>query len=434
METSSDMKNKLPAFIRFIRVVIVVAIGIAIAFVLVISREKPEKKDVAKTPPAVNVITVEPVSKVMTVDAFGTVIPRVQIKIAAEVPGRIDYIHPSFAEGGRIKKGDLLIRIDQRSYELDRQAAQVNVRQAKTDIESLEKDIENLKKDLALSRANMELVQKEFDRIAALSKNQFASRTMLDKAEQQYLQSRIAFQNIQNRMIMTQPMMEQKNAALSMARVNFEKADLAWKKARITSPFDGWVLSKTMETGDYVNPGQIIGSIYQKDSLDVDVSIPLEDMKWIDPVLKKGQTPLAKVTVAGLGDGSSSHIYPARLARFKANIDEKTRTLPLTLEIQTKGTEHAGVFDLKPGAFVKCSIQGVEYETVFVLPRHLLKPGDLLFVIADSRLAMRKATVLRKIDEDVFIIDGLNPGDKIVTSPLPGAVEGMALTIKTNGN
>lgn len=434
METSSDTKNKLPAYVRFLRVVIVLAIGVAIAFVLVISKEKPEKKDVVKTPPAVKVIVVEPVSKVMTVDAFGTVIPRVQIKIAAEVPGRIDYIHPSFAEGGQIKKGDLLIRIDQRSYELDRQAAQVKVRQAKTDIESLEKDIENLKKDLALSQANMDLAQKEFERISALSKNQFASRTMLDKAEQQYLQAKIAFQNIANRLIMTQPMMEQKKAALSMARVNFEKADLAWKKARIMSPFDGWVLSKMMETGDYVNPGQIIGSIYQKDRLDVDVRIPLEDMKWISPVLKKGQTPLAQVSMTGLGESSTGHVYPAKLARFKANIDEKTRTLPMTLEIQTKGTENAGVFDLKPGAFVKCSIQGVEYENIFVLPRYLLKPGDLLFVITDNRLAMRKVTVLRKIDDDVFILGGLNPGDKIVTSPLPGAVEGMALTIKTNRN
>lgn len=433
METSSDTKKNLPAFIRFLRVILVLAIGLGVAVVLVVSKEKPEKMDIVKTPPAVKTIEVAPESKVMTVDAFGTVKPRKQINIAAEVPGRIDYIHPSFTEGGQIKKGDLLIRIDQRSYDLDRQAAQVSVRKAKTDIESLEKDIENLKKDLALSQSNVDLSKKEFERITALNKNQFASRTILDKAEQQYLQSKIGFQNIHNRMIMTQPMMDLKKAALSMARVNFEKADLAYKKARIVSPFDGWVMNKRMETGDYVNPGQSIGTIYEKNSLDVDVSIPLENMKWIEPVLKNGQKAVAQVTMAGLEGTTDDYVWSARLARFKANIDEKTRTLPMTLEIEPLGKRQNGTYDLKPGSFVKCSIQGIKYDNIFVLPRHLLKAGDFIFLVTDNHLEMRKVTVLRKIDEAVFILDGLSPGDKIIVSPLPGAVEGMPLTIKTNG-
>jgi RND family efflux transporter MFP subunit len=432
METSSDTQKSLPVILRILRFLVVILIGVGVAAGLILSKKKPEQQNVIKTPPSVRAIVVSPESKVMEVEAFGTVKPRTLVKIAAEVPGKIEYIHPSFIEGGRINKDDLLIRIDQRSYKLDRQSAEVKVRQARTDIESLTQDIENLKNDIKLSESNASLAQKEFKRISALSENQFASKTMLDRAEQQYLQAKIALQNISNRLVMTRPMMEQKEASLSMAKLNFQKADLAYNKTRIVSPFDGWVLKKMLEAGEYVNPGQIIGSIYEKDSLDVDISIPLEMMKWVNPVMENGQTPEAQISIAS-SEGIITHTWQAKVARFKANIDEKTRTLPMTLEINLAGKKQNGVFDLRPGAFVKCSIQGVIHDNIFVVPRHLLKTGDILFTINDSHLKMKKVSVLRKFEEEVFINDGLNPGDKIISSPLPGALEGMMLTIKTNG-
>ena len=49
-------------------------------------------------------ITVQPVSRAMNVDAYGTVKPGKLVKIAAEVPGEIAYISPAFVEGGVIKK------------------------------------------------------------------------------------------------------------------------------------------------------------------------------------------------------------------------------------------------------------------------------------------------------------------------------------------
>ncbi len=434
METLSERKRSLPVILRFIRVIFVLLLSVGVAIVLIRLKEKPKQQNIVKTPASVKIIEAQMVSKVMTVEAFGTVKPRTLVKVAAEVPGRIDYIHPSFIEGGQISKGDLLVRIDQRSYKLDRQSAQVKIRQAKTDIKSLKQDIDNLKSDMGLSQANVNLTKKEFERISALTKNQFASKTALDRAEQQYLQTKIAFQNIRNRMVMTRTMMEQREAALSMAKVNFEKADLAYQKARIVSPFDGWVLGKMLETGEYVNPGQVIGSIYEKDSFDVDISIPLENMKWINPILQKGQTPVAQVSIANF-KGEDAYRWPAKVARFKANVDEKTRTLPMTLEINPADAKakRNSLFDLKPGAFVKCTIQGTTYDNIFILPRYLLRAGDLLFVINDDHLKMKKVTVLRKFEDKVFISDGLKPGDKIISSPLPGALEGMPLTIKTNG-
>ncbi len=432
MEKSSGVKKVTSFFLRFLRVVVVLVIAIALAKLLISLKKEPEKKEIVKTPPSVKVMVTTPVSKVMTVDAYGTVKPRKLVKIAVEVPGRIDYIHPSFIEGGVIEKGEVLIGIDQKSYKLDRQTGQVRIRQAKTAIESLKQDIENLKNDIRLSKANVSLTQKELKRVKALTENQFASKNTLDKTEQQYLQAKIALQNINNRLSLTDTLMEQKKAALTMAQVDFQKADLALNKTQIKAGFNGFVLDKFAEKGEYVNPGQTIGSIYQKDSLDVDVRIPLEKMKWIESSFENGKTPDAKVMVANF-DGMKSFVWNAKVVRVKAKIDEKTRTLPMTLEILNPDVKIKNIFDLKPGTFVKCSIIGETFENIFVLPRYLLKRDNIFFTVNDSHLKMKKVRVLRKFEDEIYINEGLAPGDKIIFSPLPGAIEGMELTIKLNG-
>ena len=432
MEKTSGVNKYTSFFLRFLRVVVVLAIAIALAKLLISLKKEPEKNEIVKIPPSVKVMIATPVSKVMKVDAFGIVKPRKLVKIATEVPGRIDYTHPSFIEGGQIFKGELLVRIDQRSYKLNQQTGQVRIRQAKTDIESLKQDIKNLRNDIKLSKANLDFAKKEFKRVKALSENQFASKNSLDRSEQQYLQAKIALQNINNRLSLTDTLMEQKNAALTMARVDLQKADLALQKTQIKADFNGWILDKFVEQGEYANPGQILGSIYQKDSLDVDVRIPLEKMKWIESIFENGNTPDARVTVANF-DSMESHAWNAKVARIKARIDEKTRTLPMTLEIGNSDIKIKNIFDLKPGTFVKCSIIGEIYKNIYVLPRYLLKSDNILFTVNDNHLKMKKVNVLRKFEEEVYIDSGLLPGDKIVFSPLPGALEGMALTIKQNG-
>ncbi len=433
MEKTSKIKKPLSFLLRLLRVVVVIIIAIALAKFLISLKKEPEKKEVIKTPPGVKVIIAQPVSKVMAVDAYGTVKPGKLVKIAAEVSGRIDYMHPSFIEGGEIKKGQVLIKIDQRTYKLNRQAGDVRIKQAQIDIKKLKQDIENLKNDIKLASANLKLVETEFKRVKALNENQFASKNSLDRAEQQFLQAKIQFQNLNNQLSLTDTLMEQKNSALAMARVDFQKADLALEKTMITSDFHGFVLNKFAEAGEYINPGQVIGSMYQKDNLDVDVRIPLERLRWIESFFENGETPNAKVTMANL-DKIKPFVWDAKVARIKANIDETTRTLPMTLEILKTELNIKNIFQLKPGTFVKCSITGQTYENIFVLPRYLLKRDDILYTIDAGHLKMKKVGVLRKFEDEVYINQGLVSGDKIIISPLPGAIDGMELTIKLQKN
>lgn len=102
----------------------------------------------------------------------------------------------------------------------------------------------------------------------------------------------------------------------------------------------------------------------------------------------------------------------------------------MTLEIFNTDVKIKGIFDLKPGTFVKCTIQGETFDNIFVIPRYLLKSDNTLFTVVDNHLKIQKVSVLRKFEDEIFVNEGLMKGDKIIYSPLPGALDGMVLTIK----
>lgn len=417
---------------RAVRVILVLVVAVALARFLISLKKEPEKKEITKTPPSVNIIVATPISKQMTVEAFGTVKPRKSVKIAVEVPGRIVSLHSSFIEGGMIQKGELLATIDPQTYTLEKSAALVRIDQARTDIENFKQEIENLKTDISLSTASLKLAQKELDRVKSLTQSKYASKNSLDRTEQQVLQARMALQALENRLRLSDTVMETKKAALAMARVDFSKADLALKRTRIKADFNGFVIEKNAETGEYINPGQALGIMYEKNKFDVDIRIPIEKVGWLKALLKRQTVPKVSIVMAN-ANGKENLEWEGQLARIKANIDEQTRTLPLTIEISDANKDNYMGFDLKPGAFVKCKIIGEMIHGIYELPRHLVKQGDLVYTVVDNKLKFKKINVLRKYEESVYIDNGLSNGDKIISSPLPGALEEMALTVIQNG-
>jgi RND family efflux transporter MFP subunit len=416
---------------KCVRSIVVVVVALLIGGFLVAIRSEPERRTIDDSIPVVQVTEAKAETRTMVIDAFGTVKPRDTLKLTAEVPGRVVFIHDGFKEGGAIDQDEVIVRIDQRIFLLDVRSAKVRIRQAVADIQRLGQEIDNLKADIRLATSNVKLTTKELLRIRALNKEDFASITRLDQAEQQDIQARMTLQGFQNSLSVTDSAMEQKEAALSMAKIALDRAELALEKTEIRSDFNGWVLEKGVEMGEFITIGQPLGTVYRQGGLDVEVRIPLEKMQWLDPLFARGDLPRALVTMTG---SDPNQEWQARVARVKATIDERTRTLPMVLEVDS---QKSGLISLRPGTFVRCTISGSRYDPVFVVPRHLLRPGNTLFVLEEGQLAMRKVEVLRRFKEEIFISQGLGQGDKIVLSPLAQAVDGMKLMeqkITTPGN
>ncbi|MFH1156762.1 MAG: efflux RND transporter periplasmic adaptor subunit [Pseudomonadota bacterium] len=412
---------------RSFRALVVIAAACGVAVTLYATREKPAKRENIEPVPVVEVIRARFESRSMSVEAYGTVIPRKTLRLAAEVPGRIIWLDPRFVEGGEVDQGEVLVRIDSRSYALETQTARVMIVQARTDIQRMFREIENLKSDRILAQANADLSARELARQQVLSKGDFTSQTRLDQAMQRDIEARSRLQTVENNLGLTESIMKQKQSALDMAQLTLDKASLAMEKTEIKAGFHGFVTARTVEQGEFVGVGQPLGSIYLAGALDVDVSVPLEKMAWLDPMIRAGELPSAEVT---LSTDSGGQMWKARVSRVKAAIDERTRTLPLVLELEPSSGETGGNDLPKPGTFVRCTIDGVTQETMVVLPRYLLRPDNTLYVVDDGKLATRQVTVLRKFQESVFISAGLREGEPVIATPIPKAVDGMQVLVR----
>ncbi len=414
---------------RFVRVVVVLAVAAGIAFLLYDIREQPAKTKVEQAAPAVAVRLVFPGDRIMTVAAFGTVRPEKVVRIASEIPGRIKTLHPEFLPGGYIGDGELVTGLDDKTIQLENQAAALRVEQAGLDVKNLEQELKNLEKDRLIAEENLALSARELDRVSRLNRQEFASAASYEKVRQQHLNAKGQLQTIENRLSLSSTLMAQKKAALAMAGIDLERTDLTLKKTRIKAPFDGYILEKFTEAGEYINPGQVLATFYHKGRLEVDIRIPMSQMQWLAPLIDAGEKPAARVemTVSGLQDPV---VRQARVKRIHSRVDETTRTLPVTIEILSQEDSPRSVYKIRPGAFVRCIVDGVRHEGLYVLPRHMVKTGDIVYRVTDGHLELVKVTVLRKSEADAYISAGLNPGDQVITSPLPGAVDGMPLTIK----
>ena len=149
---------KKGALFKTVRVVLVLAIAVGIAAALVMLRPRPARQELSDPSRLVEVFIASPESLVMAVEAYGTVAPREALNLVAEVRGSIVALGPSFIEGAAVKKGDLLITVDPRSYELEVRLREVQVRQAQAELNRMAQEIRNLKADLKKAIRDLDII------------------------------------------------------------------------------------------------------------------------------------------------------------------------------------------------------------------------------------------------------------------------------------
>ncbi|MFH1985730.1 MAG: HlyD family efflux transporter periplasmic adaptor subunit [Pseudomonadota bacterium] len=415
---------------RFIRVLVVLVIAVAVAVVLVAVRPRAQKRPPERSGQLVETLTPVITTVTMPVEAYGTVSPGEQVNLVAQVRGTITRLDPAFTDGGAFTAGTVLLTIDPRDYELEAARLAVQIQQARTEIEAIDQRAANLEALTALTRANAALAHTEYQRLNELADLKVSSVTQRDQAHQRYLSSRERLQGLENEAVLIPVTRRQAAAALEMAHVLHRQALLNLERTRTVAPFDGRVLEKRVETGEHVSAGAPLGIIYRQGELEVDIRVPIEDLPWLRDASGNIALLAAEISVSG---HTAAGRWPARIARTQAAVDAKTRTLPIVVAVDAEPpagnaeTRSADALQLLPGMFVTVRILGRTVSDMIVLPRHVVYPGDVVYLADGDRLKIQPVTVMRRYLDEVFVTAGLTTGDRVISTPLMGAVAGMPI-------
>ena len=261
-------------------------------------------------------------------------------------------------------------------------------------------------------------------------------------------------------------------------------------QSRLKAPFNGVVQVKNVDLGQYVNPGTQLATLLGSDNAEVVIDLPMGRMDWLpqrlptvlpDNATEQGtglvsggnqyQIPAA-VSLAGMNTAS---VWPATVKRYLLELTPRGMMVQLIAEVQDpfrlkntgfvkiKENSVSGVVKInqfetfkeeiteKPkfsniplflGAFVDVSIPGRQLENVVKIPAQALRDRDTIWIASDTlgqdsaagRIELRVRRVqIAHIDQDnVFLSGGIKPGERIITSPIKGAANGLKIRIAGN--
>lgn len=430
------------------------AVGVAAFLGLAASKAPPERQEARVDVPLVEVAAAAAApTEGFGITVNGTVVPRRVIRLAAEVEGRIieksDRCEPGFA----VRAGDVLLRIDPRELELQQKALEADLAQIRADLMQLDVETTSNASLIALSERELDLQQRERQRVVDLARRNSASQAELESADRQVLTSQRALQTLQNERNTFGARREKLEALRANAEARLEQIRYDLDRTTITAPTDGVIVEAPVEVNGYVRPGEALASIEDTSSLEVRCNLQMEDLYWLAkstrPTGSPGEwlpnelayrIPEAPATVRYRLAGETA-TWPARLYRYEGGgIDERTRTVPCRLAIsETDNQGDLGPLSLRRGMFVEVTLQaGDSSVPLLSIPREALRPNGEVWTVRDGALRIVGVEVVRMLDDRVVVrgerdedhpAPTLGPDDLLIVSPLPTPVDGMAVRL-----
>jgi multidrug efflux pump subunit AcrA (membrane-fusion protein) len=127
----------------------------------------------------------------------------------------------------------------------------------------------------------------------------------------------------------------------------------------------------------------------------------------------------------------SSKVWTARFARLEATVDTASRLLYAVAELDQPFTPNKYHPEpLRRGQFLHAQIEGRSISNAYVLPRYALRGSETVYVLNEAGNAVtRKVSIIKSDSQKVIVTDGLDDGDRVITSPIAYYIEGMPVEV-----
>ena len=379
----------MPGMGRTVRWLVIAAVVVAAAVALRLTVLAPK-------PVAVEVVPVErgTVEATVTNTRAGTVKARRRAKLSPQTGGLVTAI--PHREGSRVRRGDLLVELDSR------------VQRAR---------LELARRDVAAARARAreaclaaELARREYDRGVELHGKGITPDQRLD-----------ALRTDRDR---TAAACEAARATVDEATASVRVAEEELRLTRLEAPFDGVLAELSTEVGEWITPSPpgvpIPPVIDLIDTTSIFVSAPIDE---VDSARVRVGQPV-RVTV----DPRPGERFPGRVTRVGSYVEdrlEQNRTLEVEVELEDRDVAAS----LLPGTSADVEIVVDRHEDVLRIPTAAIGEGNVVLVLSGGVLAARTIRTGLSNWEFTEVVEGLAPGELVVTSRDSTAVRAGARAV-----
>ena len=419
---------------------------------------KPPKSETAAPPPtpAVAVITSEVAAfrEPIQIVVDGVAQPHRHISVAAEVSGRVKYKNPNCNDGKYVGAGEVLYEIDSDDYQSALDRIQQELLQAENAIKEWEVDRENANEQITLAERDLEFARNEMERVRTLRSKSAASEQEMEQSLRVEVAAQVAVQNLKNQVRALDARKARAESALELQKVALKQAERNLARTKILAPVDCIVVTDDCEEGGYVQSGKVVAIINDVDMAEVGCQLELSDLFWlwkarsaeevVGRTMQPGQVydvpPIPVIVEFPFHDRLCR--WQGTVSRFGGTgIDLSTRTIPCRVLVSDPLKSEVFTLDGQPasdmvppplatGMFVTVRIAVDPQEPLVSVPSTAVRSGGVCWLMRDGKLKIQPIKIARRTKELVLIHSdegGIQAGDRVITSPLAVAEDGMDL-------
>jgi len=307
--------------------------------------------------------------------------------LSAQVSGQVVSLSDVFIAGGTFKKGDVLATLEQDDYRTDLKLAEAELAQAKA---ALQEEI-----------ARGKVAEQEWRSVSSVAPPELGLR---------------------------KPQLAKEQANVKASEAKLERAKRNLERTKITAPYNGIVVERNIDLGQFVAAGTMLGTVYSTDTAEVRLPIPDSDLMFVDIA---GQSSDSAPVFLSASVGGIKRTWQGKLVRSEGILDTNSRVVYAIVEVQDPyNLKSSHGAPLRFGQFVEAEITSRQNEALIVLPRSILRLDNTVLTVNDNReIDIKSVEVARTTAKEVFIRSGLEAGDLVVNSAVPNPYNGMKVRL-----
>ncbi len=423
----------------------ILLIAFAAFFVMIALKPEPPRRAPDVQAPLVQTVLAEVRTGALQVAGNGTVRPRAQVNLAPQVAGKVVYVSPAMVSGGRVRKGQVLARIEQADFENRLRQAQADVAQSEVGLLQAEEEAQIAKEEYNRFQQR-ESTRQTISPYASVDDNDYAARLINKQGEASMPEAGTTDEP--SSLVLREPQRLAAEAALARAEAVLEDAQLSLSRTNIVAPFDGYIRSESVDIGQFVAMGQTIAEIHAADEVEVVVPLSTDEASLIPDlwVKRADRNDLQIPASIFMQYGGQDYRWDGYVHRAEAALDAATRTVDVVLRVprpydggelvELPGEVNLLASHAPPllvGQYTSVEIKGVELQDYFVIPRRALRVNDEIWTIKDDSLIhIAPVQVIQKIDEEVYVLGDMDENTDVVISDMVAVTEGMRVRPNRN--
>jgi len=343
------------------------------------------------------VSTAYPSQAYAILNGTGYVVAQRKASVASKATGRLEWL--GVAEGSRVKKDEVIARLESRDVNARREQFAASVKVAVANVEQ--------------ARAELRDAEQNLNRSKELAAKSFISASALDQAIARADKSRAALRSAE--------------ASLGVAQANLKAADVEVDQTLIRAPLDRVVLTKSANVGDNITP--FSNALDTKGAV-----VTMADMETLEVEADVSESQLGRIRVDQPAeiqlDALPGERFPGTVSRIVPTVDRAKATVMVKIRFLDRDPRVLPDMSAKV-TFLDKTPQEADRKAVTVVPKGAIVQRDggaAVYVVQDG---VARATPVKpgRAIGDMTEVTGVEPGVRVVVKPLDAPLDGKRVRV-----